>query len=75
MRDRPFRVGAVGTGNVFNHAHVPAYVALDNVQLVAIYDPDLQAAEHTRQNYTEQLTQATGNPAESKSGMTRCRQR
>lgn len=64
MRDRPFRVGAIGTGNVFNHAHVPAYVALDSVQLVAIYDPDLQAAERTRQNYTEQLTQATGDPAD-----------
>lgn len=64
MSDEPFRVGAIGTGNVFNHAHVPAYVALDSVQLAAIYDPDPRAAERTRQSYAEQLAQATGSPAD-----------
>jgi predicted dehydrogenase len=42
---------------------VPAYVALDSVQLAAIYDPDPQAAERTRQNYLEQLADAASSPA------------
>lgn len=49
MDDRSFHVGALGTGRVFNHAHLPAYVNLKNVELVALYDADHGAAEQTRE--------------------------
>jgi predicted dehydrogenase len=58
MTKKTFRVGALGTGTVFNLAHVPAYVGLDSVELGAIYDPDPAAAESTRERYLTQLEQA-----------------
>lgn len=58
MSSEILRVGALGTGNVFNHAHVPAYVSLDSVELGAIYDPDRSAAERARKRYLSLLEEA-----------------
>ena len=51
MGNSILRVGGLGTGSIFNHAHVPAYVNLDSVELVAVYDPDRSAAERTRERW------------------------
>jgi predicted dehydrogenase len=55
MGNDVLRVGGLGTGGIFNHAHVPAYVNLDSVELVAVYDPDRSAAERTRERYLSLL--------------------
>lgn len=39
------RVAAIGTGNIFRGAHLPAYPEIRNAQLVAFCDPDPQARE------------------------------
>ena len=48
MSNKPFRVGCLGAGKIFNEAHLPAYISLDSVELAAIYDPDRKRAESTR---------------------------
>jgi predicted dehydrogenase len=58
MNDKPFRVGCLGAGKIFNEAHVPAYISLDSVELAAIYDPDRKRAESTREHYLSRLKQA-----------------
>ena len=51
MSNKPFRVGCMGAGRVFNEAHLPAYISLDSVELAAIYDTDRKRAESTREHY------------------------
>ena len=58
MSNKPFRVGCLGAGKVFNEAHLPAYISLHSVQLTAIYDPDRERAEATREHYLSLLKQA-----------------
>jgi predicted dehydrogenase len=58
MSNKPFRVGCLGAGKVFNEAHLPAYISLDSVQLTAIYDPNRERAEATREHYLSLLKQA-----------------
>jgi predicted dehydrogenase len=48
----------MGSGIIFNEAHLPAYISLDSVQLAAIYDPNRQHAESTRENYLSLLKEA-----------------
>ncbi len=69
-----YRVGGIGTGRIFQHAHVPAYVHLSSVCLAAIYDPDPQAAEKTRAHYLELLDEARakGQPMPAKSAPVIC---
>ena len=33
MSVTPFRVGCMGAGQIFNEAHLPAYISLDSVEL------------------------------------------
>lgn len=66
MNGKILRVGGIGTGNVFNHAHIPAYAHLECIRLVACYDPNREAAERTRENYQSVLREvaaARGEPA------------
>ena len=63
MSDKPFQVGCMGAGRIFNEAHLPAYISLDNVELAAIYDPNLKRAEATREHYLS-LLKESGRPAE-----------
>jgi predicted dehydrogenase len=58
MNDKPFRVGCMGAGKIFNEAHLPAYISLDSVELAAIYDPDRKRAESTRDHYLALLKEA-----------------
>lgn len=58
MTYQPFRVGCMGAGKIFNEAHLPAYISLDSVELAAIYDPDSQRAQSTRDHYLSLLKQS-----------------
>jgi len=58
MSVKPFRVGCMGAGQIFNEAHLPAYISLDSVELAAIYDPDRKRAESTREHYLSLLKEA-----------------
>jgi predicted dehydrogenase len=58
MSNKPFRVGCLGAGKIFNEAHLPAYISLDSVELAAIYDPDRMRAESTREHYLALLKEA-----------------
>ncbi len=58
MSNKPFRVGCLGAGKIFNEAHIPAYISLDSVELAAIYDPDHKRAESTRGHYLSLLKEA-----------------
>lgn len=58
MNYQPFRVGCMGAGKIFNEAHLPAYISLDSVELAAIYDPDSQRAQSTRDHYLSLLKQS-----------------
>jgi len=58
MPASPLRVGVLGAGKVFNEAHLPAYLALDSVELAALYDPDRQRAEAARAHYFALLQEA-----------------
>lgn len=64
MSIKPFRVGCMGAGQIFNEAHLPAYISLDSVQLTAIYDPDRARAESTRERYLSLLKEA-GQPTDA----------
>jgi predicted dehydrogenase len=57
MTHTPFRVGCIGAGQIFNEAHLPAYISLDSVRLAAIYDPDHRHAEATRKRYLSLLNE------------------
>ena len=64
MSDRPFRVGCMGAGQIFNEAHLPAYISLESVELAAIYDPDREHAKSTREHYFS-LLKGLGEPTEN----------
>src|SRR6266487_1502426 len=61
MSIKPFRVGCMGAGQIFNEAHLPAYISLDSIELTAIYDPDRKRAESTREHYLSLLKEAARN--------------
>ena len=63
MNDKAFRVGCMGAGQIFNEAHLPAYIFLDSVELTAIYDPDRKRAEFTCEHYLSLLKEA-GQPTQ-----------
>jgi predicted dehydrogenase len=58
MSIRPFRVGCIGAGQIFNEAHLPAYLSLESVELAAIHDPARSRAESTREHYLSLLKEA-----------------
>jgi len=58
MSIKLFQVGGMGAGQIFNEAHLPAYISLDSVELAAIYDPDRKHAESTREHYLSLLKEA-----------------
>jgi predicted dehydrogenase len=57
------RIGCIGAGNIFTHAHLPIYVELDQTDLVAIYDIDKQAAEKAKNIYIR-MSQEQGKPVD-----------
>jgi predicted dehydrogenase len=58
MNNKPFRVGCMGAGQIFNEAHLPAYISLESVELAAVYDPDQRRANSTREHYLPYLRKA-----------------
>jgi len=53
------RVGAVGCGGIFNHAHMPAYLGIDSARLVGFYDVDLKQAQRAKERYAQMLQKIT----------------
>jgi predicted dehydrogenase/phage shock protein A len=47
------RIAAIGTGNIFRGAHLPAYPDIAQAQLVAFCDPDRQAQQAVVKRYNE----------------------
>ena len=47
------RIAAIGTGNIFRGAHLPAYPDIPQAQLVAFCDPDREAQKAVMKRYTE----------------------
>ena len=47
------RVAAIGTGNIFRGAHLPAYPDIAQAQLVAFCDPDPEAQKAVLKRYKE----------------------
>lgn len=45
------RIGLIGAGDVARSAHMPSFAANPKVQVVAIADPDIQAARALAENY------------------------
>ena len=41
---KKYRVGIVGAGNIAQSAHLPAYAKMDDVEVVAIADWNLERA-------------------------------
>jgi predicted dehydrogenase len=48
----------MGAGQIFNEAHLPAYLSLESVELAAIHDPARSRAESTREHYLSLLKEA-----------------
>jgi predicted dehydrogenase len=53
-----FRVGGIGTGQIFHDGHVPVYATRADVQLTALFDPNQAAAERARDHYQQLRSQA-----------------
>jgi predicted dehydrogenase len=70
--EKMVRVGGIGTGNVFNGGHLPAYAALSNIEVVALYDIDKEAAEKTRDTYM-QLMREGGRNVDEQSHIVVCK--
>jgi predicted dehydrogenase len=51
MTDRPKQIGLMGCGAVAGYGHIPALLATEWLELVALYDPDLQALARTQERY------------------------
>lgn len=61
----PVTVGAVGTGRIYNHAHLPVYpVLFKKARLVGFYDLSAERAELTRSHHEEALTTLAGSRPE-----------
>ena len=45
------RIGVVGAGNISVNAHLPAYQEIDNVEVVAIADLDLDRAKEAAEKF------------------------
>ncbi|HLJ54402.1 MAG TPA: Gfo/Idh/MocA family oxidoreductase [Chthonomonadaceae bacterium] len=59
------RIAAVGTGNIFRSAHLPAYPDIAQAQLVAFCDPDPAAQKAVQKRYHE-LMEARRKQAEER---------
>ena len=60
MADQALRVGAIGTGNVFTRAHLPAYTTLDGLRLTAVYDTNPVMADAARGSYLDLCAPSPG---------------
>ena len=49
--DNRIRVAGIGTGGIFRGAHLPAYVDIPQMQLVALCDPDKEAQDLAYKRY------------------------
>lgn len=47
--DKQLKIGLIGAGNIANHAHLPGYDRMDNVQVVAICDIKPEKAQAAAQ--------------------------
>jgi len=51
MMGKKYRVGIVGAGNIAQSAHLPAYAKMDNVEVVAIADWNLERAQDAAKKF------------------------
>lgn len=52
----PVKVGAIGTGRIYNHAHLPVYPALfEKARLVGFFDLSPERAASTKDNHEAKL--------------------
>lgn len=49
---KKLRIGVVGCGGIFNAVHLPAYAAMDNVEVVAVCDIVEERAQKAAQTFT-----------------------
>ena len=49
--EKTIRVGIVGAGNIAQNAHLPAYQKIENVEIVAIADWNLERAQEAAKKY------------------------
>ncbi len=49
--EKKYRVGIVGAGNIAQSAHLPAYAKMDDVEVVAIADWNLQRAQEAAEKF------------------------
>ena len=49
--EKTIRVGIVGAGNIAQNAHLPAYQRIENVEIVAIADWNLERAQEAAKKY------------------------
>ena len=51
MMGKKYRVGIVGAGNIAQSAHLPAYAKIENVEVVAIADWNLERAQKAAEKF------------------------
>lgn len=51
MGARPVRIGIIGTGSIATHAHLPAYRAIPEVEIVALCDASREAVERAGEQF------------------------
>jgi len=54
-KDETFRVGGIGCGTIFNHAHAPAYASMYGAKLMGFYDVNPANAEYSMKKYADLL--------------------
>ncbi len=64
MAQNALRIGGIGTGVIFNHAHLPALIRCNEVELVGIYDRNPEAAERTVRHHAQLLREFRDNGEE-----------
>jgi len=55
VKEKIYRVGGIGCGTIFNHAHAPAYPGIYGAKLVGFYDVNLANAEYSMRKYANLL--------------------
>ena len=50
---KKLRIGVIGCGGIFNAVHLPAYVAMDNVEIVAVCDIIEERAQKAAKTFTD----------------------
>lgn len=49
--DKKLKIGVIGAGGICQHAHMPGYAHMDNVEIVAICDIQIEKAQKVAEKY------------------------